>query len=197
MCIRHTDFVNDEEKVKSLLSTFTNCVKKVIKKRYEDFETMVLWLSNTLRLVHNMKQYSGDKTFQQKNTQKQNEQVLRNFDLSEYRQVMSDIAVWIYQGLIRSLEEKIQPLIVPAILEHEEIPGISGNKPSGFRGRTASLSSPVSSVQKPTTGLLQELTNQHKVSILAFILVFYFVCIFCFYFFYICYYYLLYLFSLY
>ena len=27
----------------------------------------------------------------------QNEQCLRNFDLSEYRQVLSDIAVWIYQ----------------------------------------------------------------------------------------------------
>lgn len=111
-----------------------------------------------------MKQYSGDKTFQQKNTTKQNEQCLRNFDLSEYRQVISDIAVWIYQGLIKNFEEKIQPLIVPAILEHEEIPGISGNKPSGFRGRTSSLAldSPVSN-QKPTTALLQELTNHHKV----------------------------------
>ena len=27
----------------------------------------------------------------------QNEQCLRNFDLSEYRQVLSDISVWIYQ----------------------------------------------------------------------------------------------------
>lgn len=45
-----------------------------------------------------MKQYSGDKVFQKINTQKQNEQCLKNFDLSEYRQVFSDIAVWIYQG---------------------------------------------------------------------------------------------------
>ena len=36
-------------------------------------------------------------TFQEENTAKQNEQCLRNFDLSEYRQVLSDIAVWIYQ----------------------------------------------------------------------------------------------------
>lgn len=164
MCVLHTDYINDEDKVKALLSAFMNSVKKVIKKRHEDFETLALWLSNTLRLVHNMKQYSGDKTFQQKNTPKQNKQSLRNFDLSEYRQVISDIAVWIYQGLIKNFEEKIQPLIVPAILEHEEIPGISGNKPSGFRGRTSSLAldSPVSN-QKPTTALLQELTNHHKI----------------------------------
>ncbi|KAJ8966303.1 hypothetical protein NQ314_003568 [Rhamnusium bicolor] len=166
MCIRHTDYINDEDKVKTLLSAFTNSVKKVIRKRHEDFETTTLWLSNTLRLLHNMKQYSGDKAFQKKNTAKQNEQCLRNFDLSEYRQVLSDIAVWIYQGLIKNFEEKIQPLIVPAILEHEEIPGISGNKPSGFRGRTSSLAreldSPVTS-QKPTHALLQELTNHHKI----------------------------------
>ena len=36
-------------------------------------------------------------SFQEENTPKQNEQCLRNFDLSEYRQVLSDIAVWIYQ----------------------------------------------------------------------------------------------------
>lgn len=49
MCVRHTDYVNDDDKVKSLLSAFTNSVKKVIKKRHEDFETTALWLSNTLR----------------------------------------------------------------------------------------------------------------------------------------------------
>uniref|UniRef100_A0A6P7H7L6 Unconventional myosin-Va-like n=1 Tax=Diabrotica virgifera virgifera TaxID=50390 RepID=A0A6P7H7L6_DIAVI len=96
MCIRYTDYVNDEEKVKTLLSAFTNTLKKVIKKRVGDFETTVLWLANILRLIHTMKQYSGDKTFQIKNTSKQNEQSLRNFDLSEYRQVYTDNAVWIY-----------------------------------------------------------------------------------------------------
>ncbi|GJQ75233.1 Myo5, partial [Trypoxylus dichotomus] len=48
MCIRHTDFINDEDKVKALLSNFSICVKKVVKKRHEDFESVVLWLSNTL-----------------------------------------------------------------------------------------------------------------------------------------------------
>ncbi|XP_072396790.1 unconventional myosin-Va isoform X1 [Diabrotica undecimpunctata] len=165
MCIRYTDYVNDEEKVKSLLSAFNNSLKKVIKKRVGDFETTVLWLANILRLVHTMKQYSGDKTFQIKNTPKQNEQSLRNFDLSEYRQVFTDNAVWIYHGLIKNFEEKIQSLIVPAILEHEEIPGISGNKPSGFRSRigsSSSVTSPTGS-QKPTAALLQELTNHYKI----------------------------------
>jgi myosin-5 len=97
MCIRHTDFTNDEEKVQSLMTATINTIKKVIKKRHEDLDTTVLWLSNMLRLLHNLKQYSGDKTFQAENTPKQNEQCLHNFDLSEYRQVLSNIALWIYQ----------------------------------------------------------------------------------------------------
>lgn len=75
-----------------------------------------------------------------------------------------------FTGYIKHFEEKIQPLIVPAILEHEEIPGISGNKPSGFRGRLSSLKDLGSpgSAEKPTTLLLQELGNQHKVKRLQF-----------------------------
>lgn len=41
MCIRHTDFVNDDVKVKSLLSNFINGVKKVIKKKHNDLDTIV------------------------------------------------------------------------------------------------------------------------------------------------------------
>lgn len=49
MCVRHTDNINDEDKVRTLLSAFTNSVKKVIRKRSGDFETTTLWLANTLR----------------------------------------------------------------------------------------------------------------------------------------------------
>lgn len=49
--------------------------------------------------------------FQAENTPKQNEHCLRNFDLSEYRQILSDLAVWIYQGLIKLMESSIHPMI--------------------------------------------------------------------------------------
>ncbi|KAK7862317.1 hypothetical protein R5R35_014678 [Gryllus longicercus] len=165
MCIRYTDHVNDDEKVRSLLTATINTVKKVIKKRHEDLDSTVLWLSNILRLLHNLKQYSGDKAFQAENTPKQNEQCLRNFDLAEYRQVLSDIVVWIYQGVIRYLEERVQPLVVPAILEHEAIAGVHQRAPGGMRGRLASADreaeSPVD-VQKALDALVMELSSINR-----------------------------------
>ncbi|KAM7314396.1 unconventional myosin-Va [Ixodes scapularis] len=166
MCIRHTDYVNDDDKVKSLLNNIVFGIRKVIKKRHEDVDYTVMWLANTCRFMHNLKQYSGEKQFQVENTPKQNEQCLRNFDLSQYRQVMSDIAVWIHQAVIKSMEEKVQPLIVPAVLEHEAIAGISGNKPCGMRSRASSLARDLESPVDPQHALdvlLKELNNFYKV----------------------------------
>ena len=55
-------------------------------------------------------------TFQTENTPKQNEHNLRNFDLSEYRQILSDLAVWIYQGLLKLMESHIQPMIGQCVI---------------------------------------------------------------------------------
>ena len=49
--------------------------------------------------------------FQPDNTTRQNEHCLRNFDLSEYRQVFSDLAVWIYQALIKQMQETVHQMI--------------------------------------------------------------------------------------
>lgn len=45
------------------------------------------------------------------NTPKQNEHCLKNFDLAEYRQVLSDLSIQIYQQLIRIAEGMLQPMI--------------------------------------------------------------------------------------
>merc|ERR1719289_419930 len=138
MCIRHTDYTNDDAKLKSLLSGTVNGIKRVVKRFNDDAERVALWLANTCRLLHSLKQYSGDKTFQKDNNSKQKEQCLRNFDLSEYRQVLADLAVWIYQGLIRIIENRIQSYVITAVLENEAISGLSQTKPVGMRNRTSS-----------------------------------------------------------
>ncbi|XP_023254946.1 unconventional myosin-Vb-like, partial [Seriola lalandi dorsalis] len=49
--------------------------------------------------------------FMTQNTVKQNEHCLKNFDLAEYRQVLSDLSIQIYQQLIKVAEATIQPMI--------------------------------------------------------------------------------------
>ncbi|XP_018609412.1 unconventional myosin-Vb isoform X3 [Scleropages formosus] len=139
MCIRHADYINDDQKVHSLLTSTINAIKKVLKKHNNDFEMTSFWLANTSRLLHCLKQYSGDEGFMTHNTPKQNEHCLKNFDLAEYRQVLSDLSIQIYQQLIKVAEDIMQPMIVSAMLESESIPSLAGVKPMGYRNRSSSM----------------------------------------------------------
>ncbi|KAF4071820.1 hypothetical protein AMELA_G00267360 [Ameiurus melas] len=139
MCLRHADYVNDDQKVRALLTSIINSIKKILKKRGDDFETVSFWLANTCRFLHCLKQYSGDEQFMKYNSPKQNDHCLSNFDLAEYRQVLSDLAIQIYQQLIKCMENILQPMIVSGMLEHETIQGVSGVKPTGLRKRTSSV----------------------------------------------------------
>ena len=151
MMIRYTDYVNNEENVRSLIQGYVGLVKKVIKKKgVNDLEVKTLWLSNMLRLLHNLKQYSGEKQFQNGSSQKQIEQCLRNFDLSEFRRVLSDISIWIYQGMTKLIEEEIQPILVPAVLEHEGIGGISPSRPATAAISSSGPASTVGDLSTPT-----------------------------------------------
>ncbi|XP_017163246.1 unconventional myosin-Vb isoform X3 [Poecilia reticulata] len=60
MCIRHADYINDDQKVVSLLTSSINGIKKVLKRNNDDFEMMSFWLANSSRLLHCLKQYSGE-----------------------------------------------------------------------------------------------------------------------------------------
>uniref|UniRef100_A0A8C3EL33 Myosin VB n=1 Tax=Corvus moneduloides TaxID=1196302 RepID=A0A8C3EL33_CORMO len=133
MCIRHADYINDDQKVHSLLTSTINGVKKVLKKHHDDFEMTSFWLANTCRLLHCLKQYSGEEGFMTQNTAKQNEHCLKNFDLTEYRQVLGHLSIQIYQQLINIAGGILQPMIVPAVLENESIQGLSSVKPMGYR----------------------------------------------------------------
>jgi len=140
MMIRHLDYMNDEKNVRTLIQGGIACIKKTIKKHkgQTDIELKTLWLSNTLRVLHCLKQYSGEDQFQTHSSAKQIDHCLRNFDLTAYRRVLSDIAVWIYQGITKLMEDELHPLLVAALLEHEGIGGLSGDKPRPLRGRTGS-----------------------------------------------------------
>ncbi|XP_068595561.1 unconventional myosin-Vc [Brachionichthys hirsutus] len=138
MCIRHVDYVNDEAKLKSLMDATIGAIKQVVLSHVKDFELLSFWLSNTFQLLNCMKQYSGEEEFMKQNAPRQNKNCLRHFDLSEHRQILSDLAIHIYHQFITVTEKSLAPAIVPGMLEHESLQGISSMKPTGFRKRSNS-----------------------------------------------------------
>ncbi|KAM6289520.1 unconventional myosin-Vb-like [Aegotheles albertisi] len=161
MCIRHADYINDDQKVHSLLTSTINGIKKVLKKHNDDFQMTSFWLANTCRLLHCLKQYSGDVGFMTQNTPKQNEHCLKNFDLTEYRQVLSHLSIQIYQQLIKIAEGMLQPMIVSAVLENESIQGLSGVKPMGYRNRSSSMADGDSSYS--LDAIIRQLNTFHSI----------------------------------
>ncbi|XP_014393320.1 PREDICTED: unconventional myosin-Vc [Myotis brandtii] len=139
MCVRYADSLNDASMLKSLMNSIINGIKQVVKEHLEDFEMLSFWLSNTCHFLNCLKQYSGEEEFMKHNSPHQNKNCLNNFDLSEYRQILSDVAIRIYHQFIIVMENNIQPIIVPGMLEYESLQGISGLKPTGFRKRSSSI----------------------------------------------------------
>ncbi|XP_077905726.1 unconventional myosin-Vc isoform X4 [Ictidomys tridecemlineatus] len=139
MCVRYADSLNDANMLKSLMNSTINGIKQVVKDHLEDFEMLSFWLSNTCHFLNCLKQYSGEEEFMKHNSPHQNKNCLNNFDLSEYRQILSDVAIRIYHQFIIIMENNIQPIIVPGMLEYESLQGISGLKPTGFRKRSSSI----------------------------------------------------------
>uniref|UniRef100_A0A8C9SVR7 Myosin VB n=1 Tax=Scleropages formosus TaxID=113540 RepID=A0A8C9SVR7_SCLFO len=134
MCIRHADYINDDQKVHSLLTSTINAIKKVLKVWCSSF--FVSFRSILCLIQCSCIQFYG---FMTHNTPKQNEHCLKNFDLAEYRQVLSDLSIQIYQQLIKVAEDIMQPMIVSAMLESESIPSLAGVKPMGYRNRSSSM----------------------------------------------------------
>lgn len=55
------------------------------------------------------------------NSHAQNEQQLKNFDLSEYRQVIFTNVILSHKQIIQQIQEVIKVHIVPAILDYDEM----------------------------------------------------------------------------
>uniref|UniRef100_A0A673C8R4 Myosin VC n=1 Tax=Sphaeramia orbicularis TaxID=375764 RepID=A0A673C8R4_9TELE len=161
MCIRHADYLNDETKLKSLMNATISAIKKVIMTHHKDLELLSFWLSNTYLLLNCLKQYSGEEEFMKQNTPRQMKNCLQNFDLSEHRQIISDLAIHIYHQFISVMEKALSPAIVPGMLEHESLQGISSMKPTGFRKRSNSIYE--DSETYTISSILQQLSIFHSI----------------------------------
>lgn len=130
MCIRYTDLLNADTHVKTLLTNYILAVKKMFKNP-KQLETRILWIVNSITLHNLLKQYGGNEEYMQYNTEPQNQQQLKNFDLSEYRIVIHEAIIFMYESAMRQIQESIKQLIVPAILQYDETTS-SKNRRSTF-----------------------------------------------------------------
>lgn len=150
MCIRYTDLLNADNQVKTFLTSFIVSVKKIYKVPNK-IESRILWLVNSITLHNLLKQYGGNEEYMVYNTELQNQQQLKNFDLSEYRNVIKDAIIFMFEVLVRQMQDTIKSLIVPAILHHDETA-------RGKNRRTQSTDSP--SVESKISTEPQSLVNQ-------------------------------------
>lgn len=81
---RYTDLLNADNDVRALLTDYIKLMKKVYRQA-NPCETRILWLVNCVKLHNLLEQYGGIPDYIKLNTEQQNKQQLKNFDLSEYR----------------------------------------------------------------------------------------------------------------
>ena len=83
------------------------------------FHKSVCFLPTTFsQIVHSLVPIccSIFQNFQTHNTDEQNSHILQNFDLKEYRQALNDIAVHIYQELLKTIQDELNPFIGMSLL---------------------------------------------------------------------------------
>ena len=61
---------------------------------------------------------------------------LKNYDLSDYRPLLSDQCINIYHTIVKTAQDELQPMLIPGMLEHDSIPGMntsfSGGESASF-----------------------------------------------------------------
>lgn len=72
-------------------------------------------------LLNLLKQYGGSENYNKYNSDTQNQQLLKNFDLTEYRIVISKIIEQLHDVLVKQIQALIKPYVVPAVLHHDEM----------------------------------------------------------------------------
>ncbi|KAG5851348.1 hypothetical protein ANANG_G00092270 [Anguilla anguilla] len=130
LCVRQADCSGDEARARSLCTAAIVGLKGALKKHCNDVDMTALWLKNICLLTDLLTQHSTH----QDGSGGSEELVPLSADLSEPRRALSDLSIQAYQQLLSITESRLQPIIVPAMLESESIPGLSA-LPLGLLGQ--------------------------------------------------------------
>ncbi|XP_010869967.4 unconventional myosin-Vb [Esox lucius] len=136
LCVRQADGSGDKARARSLCAATVTAIKGALKKHCNDVDMTAMWLKNSCLLTDLLTQHST----RQEGILGTEDLVPLTTDLSDFIRALSDLCIQSYQQLLSVTESRLQPIIVPSMLESEMIPGLSasGVKLGGSRKRTGS-----------------------------------------------------------
>uniref|UniRef100_A0A4W5QGG6 Methyl-CpG binding domain protein 3b n=1 Tax=Hucho hucho TaxID=62062 RepID=A0A4W5QGG6_9TELE len=117
LCVRQADCSGDKTRARSLCTAAVTAMKGALKEK------------------------GGGLQAEEHHPNREDEDLVPlTSDLSELNRALSDLCIQAYQQLLSISETRLQPIIVPAMLESEMIPGLSGSgvKLGNFRKRAGS-----------------------------------------------------------
>ncbi|XP_044216602.1 unconventional myosin-Vb isoform X2 [Thunnus albacares] len=157
LCVRQADCSGDQARARSLCSAAVTAMKAALKKHSNDVDMTTLWLKNTCLLHDLLTQHSPKQTLDSE------DMVPLATDLSDLIRALSDLCIQAYQQLLSITETRLQNIIVPAMLESENIPGLSGAaaKLVGSRKRAGSDPRIVGGDAPTMASVLRELGALH------------------------------------
>ncbi|XP_063674176.1 unconventional myosin-Va-like isoform X5 [Bolinopsis microptera] len=135
MCVRYADHCNDEGRIQELLTAIISGITSVTRKQSRDPVISTFWLTNCLTLLHDLTQFSGEELYHNRLSPAMRDFALKNYDLSDYRPLLSDQCINIYHTIVKTAQDELQPMLIPGMLEHDSIPGMNSSF-SGGRKQT-------------------------------------------------------------
>ncbi|XP_070688977.1 unconventional myosin-Va [Pempheris klunzingeri] len=121
LCVRQADCSGDQTHTRSLCSAAVTAMKAALKKHSNDVDMTALLLKNACLFHDLLAQHCPKQTLDSA------ELVPLTTDLSDLIRTLSDLRIQAYQQLLSITEKRLQTIIVPALLESETIPGLSGS----------------------------------------------------------------------
>ncbi|XP_044056593.1 unconventional myosin-Vb [Siniperca chuatsi] len=157
LCVRQADCSGAQTHARSLCSAAVTAMKAALKKHRNDVDMTALWLKNACLLHDLLTQHSPKQTLDS------DELVPLTTDLSDLIHALSDLCIQAYQQLLSITETRLQNIIVPALLESETIPGLSGSvvKLGTSRKRAGSEPGTVGGGAPTMASVLRELGALH------------------------------------
>uniref|UniRef100_A0A8C9WI17 Methyl-CpG binding domain protein 3b n=1 Tax=Scleropages formosus TaxID=113540 RepID=A0A8C9WI17_SCLFO len=151
LCVRQADCVGDRDRARSLCIAAVGGIKGALKKHSNDVDVTALWLKNTCVLKDLLTQHS---TLQVRHA--------CLLCVCARQRSLSDLSIQAYQQLLSVTEGRLQPVIVPALLESETIPGLTGFGGKLSRKRAGSDTKPGGATEPVTMAtVLRELGALH------------------------------------